>query len=119
MSSYVVWLDTEHAHLHKFTVDGIDQKDFKRHSQSHHTHGHLDDVKNSEAFYHGLAEKLADADRILLIGPGLGKTHFKAHLDAHHHVKLASKVVGVETVDHPTDNQIDAFARKFFKKQLP
>ena len=119
MASYVVWLDTDHANIHKFTSDGINQENMKRQGQTPHTHNHTDAARDSEKFYHELAGKLSDAERILLIGPGLGKTHFKTHLEEHHHGKLAGKVIGVETVDKITDNQIDAFARKYFHKQLP
>ena len=33
-----------------------------------------------------------------------------------HHALVADKVLSVETVDHPTDNQLVAFAKKYFKK---
>jgi stalled ribosome rescue protein Dom34 len=118
MSSFVVWLDSDHAHIHKFTTDGVNQENLKRHEKDHHTHNRGDVSKNSETFFHELATKLKDAERILLIGPGLGKTHFKSHLESHHHGKLSEKVIGVETVDHLTDNQIDAYARKYFHKQI-
>ena len=118
MSSYVVWLDSDHAHIHKFTPNGVDDVNLKRHVMDHHTHNHHDTPKDSEKFFHGLATKLSDADRILLIGPGLGKTHFKSHLEKHHHGKLSEKVIGVETVDKLTDNQIDAYARKYFHKEI-
>jgi hypothetical protein len=32
----------------------------------------------------------------------------------HHDPKLMSVIVGVETVDHPSDGQLVAFARKYF-----
>jgi hypothetical protein len=35
------------------------------------------------------------------------------HLHAHD-PKIADKVVGVETIDHPTDGQLVAYARKYF-----
>ena len=118
MSSFVVWLDSDHAHIHKFTPDGINQENLKRHEKVHHTHSNKEASMNAEVFFHELATKLKDADRILLIGPGLGKTHFKSHLENHHHGKLAEKIIGLETVDHLTDNQIDAYARKYFHKQI-
>lgn len=42
------------------------------------------------------------------------------HLEAHvkhihsHEPALVRKVVGVETVDHPSDGQLVAYARKYF-----
>jgi hypothetical protein len=29
---------------------------------------------------------------------------------------IAKRIIGIETVDHPTDGQILAYAKKFFKK---
>jgi hypothetical protein len=36
------------------------------------------------------------------------------YLDAHDRT-LRAKVAGVETVDHPTDREMVAYARKYFK----
>jgi hypothetical protein len=33
-----------------------------------------------------------------------------------HDHALEAKVVGIETVDHPSDGQIVAFAKKYFKR---
>jgi len=46
---------------------------------------------------------------------GLAKDHFKTHLETHHTAGLAKRIIGMEVVDHPTDNQILAASRKFFK----
>ena len=35
------------------------------------------------------------------------------HIHSHDH-EVSNKVVGVETVDHPSDAQLVAFARKYF-----
>lgn len=55
---------------------------------------------------------------MLLVGPEDAKTHFQQHLERHHHEALGKKVIGVETVDHPTDGQIVALAKKFLKAHL-
>jgi hypothetical protein len=36
------------------------------------------------------------------------------HVHAHD-PKLEARIVGVETVDHPTDGQLAAFARRYFQ----
>lgn len=116
MASYVVWMDHEHAKLMKFLIGGkTEQHTVKHHQHAHHagpTHGGHDE---HTAYYKEVAKHLADAGEVLLVGPGLGKDHFQKHLTTHHHQDLAKKIVGVVAMDHPTDKQIIAEARKFFR----
>lgn len=116
MSQTVLWMDSEKAHIFKLKVTGIEKSQVKKVVHDHHTHDkhshHADPTL--EHFFHELALALKDADELLILGPGLGKNHFKNHLEKHHHGDLAKKVVGIENSDHPTDNQILATARKFF-----
>lgn len=118
MANYVIWLDSEKAHLFHLTTGGIKRSHVEKKTVSHHTHdkshNHADPAV--ERFFHELAEKLTDAADVLLMGPGLAKNHFKTHLEKHHHENLAKKIVGIENCDHPTDNQIIATSKKFFQK---
>ena len=55
------------------------------------------------------------ADHELLItGPSDAKLGLIKHIHAHH-AALVPNIVGVETVDHPTDGQIVAYAKKYFR----
>jgi stalled ribosome rescue protein Dom34 len=115
MSAYVVWIDQEHAKLFKFMIGGKTENQIvKRHGIEHHTPKHENHQKEHDAFYHDVANHLKDASELLLVGPGLGKEHFKTHLEKHHHSDLLKKIVGSVSMDHPTDPQIVAEARKFF-----
>ena len=118
MAATIVWLDHEHAKLFPMHTGAVDPVHIKKHSVKHHTaresqtkHNNPDD----EAYYHGIAKSLETADEILLVGPGLAKDHFKAHLEKHHHRNILKKIVGCETMNHPSDGQILAHARNFFK----
>jgi stalled ribosome rescue protein Dom34 len=82
----------------------------------HHRHTDPKKHKDSDKMFHEIATHLNGATEILVMGPGQAKDHIVSHLKNHHHEQLAKKVVGVETVDHPTDNQILDHARRFFKK---
>jgi stalled ribosome rescue protein Dom34 len=117
MTQYVVWLDSEKAHLFNMKSTGVEKSHLSAHGADHHTHNKKDllEVAHVEHFYRDLALKLKDADQILLLGPGLSKNHFKTHLETHHTADLALKIVGMEDSDHPTDNQIIALAKNFFK----
>jgi len=56
-----------------------------------------------------------DAHEILIVGPGSAKNELQKHAVAHDPA-IAQKIVGVETVDHPTDGQVLNFAKQFFHK---
>ena len=46
---------------------------------------------------------------------GIKTEEVKNHPHEHHHAEVAKKVLSVENMDHPTDAQIVAHAKKFFK----
>jgi hypothetical protein len=59
-------------------------------------------------------EALAHTGAILITGPGNAKSEFRNYI-AEHRTELAKRVSGVEALDHPTDPELIALARKFFK----
>jgi stalled ribosome rescue protein Dom34 len=120
MTQFVVWMDSEKAHLFNLKTSEIEKSHLGVHGADHHTRNKKDllEAAHMEHFYRDLAAKLKDADQILILGPGLSKNHFKTYLEKHHTAGLASKIVGMESSDHPTDNQIIAFAKKFFTAEL-
>ncbi len=104
MSNYVLWIDSEHAKIFKTSQKIAEPVIVKKSGGDHHGADH---------FFHEVAKILEKADELLIVGPGLAKNQFKAHLEKEHH-QLAKKVVAIETVDHPTDAQILSSARKSF-----
>lgn len=88
----------------------------RKHEVRHHTHADETKGKNSNKLFQDVASAVKEAQEILVLGPGQGKNHFIGFLKDHHAKDIANHVVGVETVDHPTDNQIMDYSRKFFKK---
>lgn len=120
MANYVVFIDLEHAKVFELHPDRTTETALKRHEVRHHTGRDKEhnNHKNAEKFFHEVAGHLGAAREILLVGPGMAKDQFKEHLARHHHADIGQKVVGTETVDHPTDGQIVALAKKFFKAHL-
>lgn len=120
MANYVVWLDSSLARIFELHPDKVEELHLKRVEFRHHNGAEKSQNahKNLEKYFHELAGALKEAHEILLVGPGDAKTHFRHHLEAHHHADVNKKIVGVETVDHPTDGQIVALGKKFFKKHL-
>ena len=116
MSAYVVWMDSASAKIFHINGDDVSVKKSLRHEPDHHTHNKSDaKQKDSHRFFDDVATQLATfKDAVLLVGPGVAKSHFVTHLEGHHQKELALRIVGTESMDHPTDAQIVAFARKYF-----
>ena len=48
-----------------------------------------------------------------MVGPAQAKLQLIKHLNSHD-PQIGDKVVGVESIDHPSDGQLVAYARKYF-----
>jgi stalled ribosome rescue protein Dom34 len=103
-----VWIDGQQAKI--FHVDEHRFDESLIHAPNAHVHR---DPAAAEHFYHRVAAALESAGEILVLGPGSAKLALIKHVHKHHHA-LADKIVGVETVDHPTDKQLVGFVRKYF-----
>ena len=62
-------------------------------------------------YYDEVIACIGDAESILIFGPGEAKDELKKRLEGHH---LGKRIVGIETVDKMTDNQIAAKIRQHF-----
>ncbi|RYZ59318.1 MAG: hypothetical protein EOP07_04365 [Proteobacteria bacterium] len=113
---YIVWLDSEKAQVFGLNTTGIEKSNVKKHGKDHHSGDKSDNVNDAQLdhFYSDVKTKVIDAEKLLIMGPGVSKTHFKTYLDSHA-AQLSKNVVGVENSDHPTDNQILASSKDFFK----
>ncbi len=103
-----VWIDHKQA-----KVFHVEEKRFDEsliHAPNHQVHR---DTSAAEHYYHQVSQALAKAGEILVLGPGSAKLELVKHVHRHDHA-LVDKIVGVETVDHPTDKQIVAYVRKYF-----
>lgn len=103
-----VWIDHKQAKV--FHVDEQRFDESLIHAPNNHVHR---DAVAADHFFRKVAEAIASAGEILVVGPGSAKLELIKHVQKHHH-GLADKIVGVETVDHPSDKQLVAFIRKYF-----
>lgn len=115
-----VWLDHQSARIFEIGTDEVEKftvHAHPKHRQVHHKHGALGSghVEGDKAFFQGIAEHLRPAGEILIAGPGKAKLEFQRYLHKHDHATEA-KVAGIETVDHPSDGQFVAYARRAFLK---
>jgi stalled ribosome rescue protein Dom34 len=117
MSACVVWIDSEHAKIFNITASGVEKKTLKQHTAHpigarHDAHKH----NSEEHFFHEVATAVGQPEELLVFGAGMAKSHFKTHLEKHHHNNLVKHLIAVETLDSVSDNQVLEAARKFFKK---
>ncbi len=113
MAANILFIDSDHAKIFTLNPGKLDTAEMKKHDFKHHT----SDQKNEEHekhFFQEVSAKIKDTSELLIVGPGMAKARFKTHLETHHH-DLVKKIIGVETIDHPTDPQIVAVGKKFFK----
>jgi hypothetical protein len=114
----VVWLDHQQARV--FGVDAEKLQAETVAAPQHHVHRHAKGAGDAHQhpqdgiqFFGQIAGLLQGADQVLVVGPATAKLHFLRFLAKQDHA-LEAKVVGVETVDHPTDRQLVAHARHYF-----
>ncbi len=114
----VVWLDHKEARIFNLHPDHVDEAHLHAPSHQHHKHptgaeGAKDHPDDAKRFFHEIARSLEPSEEILVVGPAKAKLELIRYLHKHAHA-LETKVVGVETVDHPTDGQLVAYARTYF-----
>ncbi|OGB21799.1 MAG: hypothetical protein A3I66_15185 [Burkholderiales bacterium RIFCSPLOWO2_02_FULL_57_36] len=115
----VVWLDHTKAQVIHFDLKAAESESLKTHSAHPHPQSKFGDQKHANesdntAFYADIAIALKDSIEILIVGPAEEKTAFMKHL-TENVPAIADKIKGIETVDHPTDGQLLAYARKHFQ----
>jgi stalled ribosome rescue protein Dom34 len=114
----VVWLDHAEAHVMHFNRKDVEKQVVLPaipHQQLHVKSGKMGvgRVAEDQKYYHDVAQALEGASEVLVVGPASAKLELIKHIHAHDK-ELVDKIIGVETVDHPTDGQIVAYARKYF-----
>jgi stalled ribosome rescue protein Dom34 len=122
MSKHVaVWLDHEEARVFHFHPENIDEATLRAPPHIAHTKptkaqkGLKEHPEETRRFYHDLVVTLQGTEELLIVGPGTAKLEFLRYVHEHDRA-LEAKVVGIETVDHPTDGQLVAYAKTSFKR---
>ena len=115
----IVWIDHHEARVFHFSPTEVDRQVLRPDHPTRHIHHKANTIGSGHdlldsGFLHAVAESIADAGAVLVAGPGNAKTELIKHIRSHD-PKLMDSILGVETVDHPTDPQLVDHARKFFK----
>jgi hypothetical protein len=113
-----VWIDHAEARIFHIDAEGGDEKTVA--APAHHVHrhpkgptaehNHPDDVHR---FFRDVARELEGVERVLVVGPSTAKLQFVRYA-CNEDRSLEARIVGVETVDHPTDRQLLAYSKRYF-----
>ena len=116
----VIWIDHKEAHV--MFMSGTASEAEIIHTKSTHPHLHHREgeigsgkVAFDVKYFHAVIQAVKESKEILILGPGSAKLELVKHA-LHHDSQIADKIVGLETVDHPSDKEVLAYARKFFYK---
>ena len=115
----VIWIDHHEARVFHFSPTDVDRLVLHPDHPTRHIHHKANSIGSGHAaedldYFHAVAASVADAGEVLITGPANAKTELVKYI--HHHEPALMKVIaGVETVDHPSDGQLLAYAKKYFK----
>ena len=109
----VVWIDHQHAQVLHLEAASAQLQKIKAHN--HHTRQHGSQVRTEHEFFSEVCDALADTREVLVTGSHTAQADFRHYVEKHR-AAIAPRIAGWETVDHPTEGQLAALARKFFVK---
>jgi stalled ribosome rescue protein Dom34 len=119
LSHAVVWIDHQSARIVHF-----DRERSTMHVvHAHKLHVHLHHKANSRASGHApedqayldeVARAIGQAPAVLLTGPSNEKLELRKHIERHE-PQLAMRIAAVQPLDHPSDGELLAHGRAFFR----
>ena len=122
MRSYyhaVIWIDHLEARIFQFGREDVDRLVLHPHNPTRHIHHKAHTIGSGHAeedqdFLHRVVEAVADAGAVLVTGPANTKTELLKHIH-NHDPRMIDMITGLETVDHPSDGALVAYAKRYFK----
>lgn len=109
----VVRLDHHTAQILQFDPDHVEAQKLRAHS--HPTRHHGSQVRTEHEFFGEVCDALAGVAEVLVVGSKTAQADFRHYVEKHR-PQSAGQIVGYETVDHPSDAQLVALARRYFLK---
>lgn len=118
----IVWIDHKEAKIFHVDPKQIDKVVVPSHASGHHAHHKANTTGSGhrgvdKEFFGRVVSGLADTAEILVVGPGNAKSEFKNYV-AESAPSIAKQIVGVESLDHPSDRQLVALGREYFSIEV-
>lgn len=115
----IVWIDHHVARICPFNADEAEVTIVRPDRPTRHIHHKANTIGSGHAgedqgFYAAVAERFQSAGAVLITGLANAKHELVKHLEQCR-PELRSRVVGVESLDHPTDGELVAYGREYFK----
>jgi hypothetical protein len=115
----VVWLDHRQARVFHFNESDADKLVVNPDNPVRNLHHKANSIGSGHApedqnFLEDVAQSVADAGAILVLGPSNEKNELVKHIKRFH-PEMTIKIEGVESADHPTDHELVAYARQYLK----
>lgn len=115
----IVWMDSKEARIFRFNAADVEREHIRSHNpfrQVHHKAGTIGagHMSTETAFFDHIIDGLQGVTEWLLVGPANAKAELLRHVDKHV-PSLRKSLVGVESMDHPTDGELLDHARRAFK----
>jgi hypothetical protein len=117
----VIWIDHHEARVFQFSQTEVDRLVLHPDHPTRHIHHKANSIGSGHAvedhnFFQAIVGAITDAGAVLITGPGNAKGELVKHIDKHA-PRLMKIIAGVETVDHPSDAELVAHARHYFKAE--
>jgi hypothetical protein len=109
----VLSIDHHNAQVLQFDAEHVEAQRIRAHSQHLRKHGSKD--RSDSEFYAEVCDALQGIAEVLVVGSRTGLTDFKHYVEKHH-AACSKQIVGYEAVNHPTEAELLAMARRYFQK---
>jgi hypothetical protein len=109
----VAWIDHQGAQILQFDAEHTQTKKLEAHS--HHTRQHGSSVRTEHEYFAGVCNALDGIAEVLAVGPKTGLADFRHYVEKHRPA-VGRQIVGWESSEHRTENQLVAWARQYFLK---
>ena len=115
----VVWIDHHEARVFHFNADDAERAVVHPQHPTRHIHHKAHSIGSGhaaedQAFFQAVLEAIGSAGAVLIGGPANAKHELFKHIQ-HHAPQLLPRIAAVETLDHPSDGELLAHARKYFR----
>lgn len=109
----VLWIDHSQAQIVQFDSEHVEVNKLRPHT--HHTKKRGNGVRTEHEFFGEVCDALVGIAEVLVVGPSTGLKDFQHYAEKHRRA-ITAQLVGYETMDHVTENQLVAKARQYFTK---
>ena len=115
----IVWIDHTQAKVFHIGLSGADELVLHPHMPTRHLHHKANSIGSGHVgfdkeFLAQAMNAVSDAGEILIIGPAGAKTDL-AKFIREKNSQIGDRIVAVQAADHPTDREIVAYAKQYFK----